>query len=193
MNWLGIMICFSLLSSCGLREREKQLQQKTQDINQKEQQLLLREKEVQMRLEEVEKREKKLDSNGTMVLRDTVAINPDFLGEWDVRMQCIETNCSGSAVGDTKLETWLIEQKDNDIIARAIANNALVRAYTGNFNGNMLFLSSIQQDTDQKLLSKMTVRLQKTKEKQLEGQREIQREDGCKILYSLDLKLKEKK
>jgi hypothetical protein len=193
MNWLGILICFSLLSSCGLREREKQLQQKTQEINQKEQQLLLKEKELQTRLEEIEKRENKLDSSGSLVLRDTVAINPDFLGEWDVRMQCTETTCSGSAVGDTKLETWLIEQKDNDIVARAMANNTLARVYTGSFNGNMLQLTSIQQDTDQKVLSKMTVRLQKTKDKQLEGRREIQREDGCKILYALELKLKEKK
>ncbi len=193
MNWLGILICFSLLSSCGLREREKQLQQKTQEINQKEQQLLLKEKELQTRLEEVEKRENKLDSSGSLVLRDTVAINPDFLGEWDVKMQCTETNCSGSAVGDTKLETWIIEQKENEIIARAMSGNNLVRAYTGNFNGNLLILNNEQEDPEHKVLSRMSVRLQKVKDNQLEGRREITRVGECRILYELELKRKEKK
>lgn len=193
MNWLGILICFFLLSSCGLREREKQLQQKTQEINQKEQQLLLKEKELQTRLEEVEKRENKLDSSGSLVLRDTVAINPDFLGEWDVKMQCTETNCSGSAVGDTKLETWIIEQKENEIIARAMSGNNLVRAYTGNFNGNLLILNNEQEDPEHKVLSRMSVRLQKVKDNQLEGRREITRVGECRILYELELKRKEKK
>ena len=193
MNWLGILICFSLLSSCGLREREKQLQQKTQEINQKEQQLLLKEKELQTRLEEVEKREHKLDSSGSLVLRDTVAINPDFLGEWDVKMQCTETNCSGSAVGDTKLENWVIEQKDNEIIAKAMSGNNLIRAYTGNFNGNLLILNNEQEDPEHKVLSRMSVRLQKVKDNQLEGRREITRVGECRILYELELKRKVKK
>jgi hypothetical protein len=193
MNWLGILICFSLLSSCGLREREKQLQQKTQEINQKEQQLLLKEKEIELKEEELLKREQALDSSGAKVVRDTVAINPDFLGEWEVKMLCVETNCSGSAVGDTKLETWIIEQKDNEIIARAMSGNNLVRAYTGNFNGNLLILNNEQEDPEHKVLSRMSVRLQKVKDNQLEGRREITRVGECRILYELELKRKVKK
>jgi hypothetical protein len=192
LNIVLVLLIF-FVSSCGLREREKQLQKKTEEINQKEQQLLLKEKELELKAEELSQRERALDSTGAIVLRDTVAINPDFLGEWEVKMQCVETNCAGSAVGDTRTEVWIIEQKDNEIIAKAMSGNTLVRAYTGKFNGNLLFMESEQEDPDHKVLSRMTVRLQKVKNNELEGRREIIRVGDCKILYALDLKRNEKK
>lgn len=191
MKLTGIVFMVLFFCSCGLKERERELQKKTEEINQKEQQLLLREKELQILQEELEKRKRALDSNGTVVVRDTVAINPDFLGQWDVRMECIETTCSGSAVGDTRTENWIIEQKENEIIAKAMSNNNLVRAYVGSFSGNSLLLVAEQEDPNHKVVSRMSVRLQKTKDNQLEGRREINRE-GCRIMYALELKRKEK-
>ena len=56
-------------------------------------------------------------------------------------MTCIETTCPGSAVGDTKTETWDINYENNLIIAKAMANNKLVRVYTGSYDGTNLTLS----------------------------------------------------
>jgi len=42
-------------------------------------------------------------------------------------MRCTETNCSGSAVGDTKNEQWEIGYQNGGIVAQAFSGNKLVR------------------------------------------------------------------
>lgn len=182
-----IMLLVFCFQSCGLREREKELDAKTKEVNEKEQQLMLREKAIELKEKELMSLQQKLDSTGVQLPKDTVAVNPEFLGEWNVRMNCIETSCQGSAVGDTKTETWLIEKQENNITAKAMSANQLVRAYTGRFNGSFLVLNATQTDSS-KVQARITVRLQRINTGQLEGQREISRPGDCRILYELQLK-----
>ena len=103
-----------------------------------------------------------------------------------VEMQCTETNCPGSAVGDVKNEQWDFKFQNNMVIASAMSNNQLVRVYTGDYVGNTLKLSVQQDSTDAS--AKIIVRLQQTKDKEMTGDREITQANGCRILYSLRLK-----
>ncbi len=187
-----IVLLICCLQSCGLREREMKLDAKAKEVNEKEQQLILKEKALELKEQELMAFQKKLDSTGIELPRDTVAVNPDFLGSWQVKMSCIETNCQGSAVGDTKNEHWLIEQQASGIIAKALTGDQLVRAYTGRFNGSFLVLTSTQEDENQKIQSRMNVRLQRVDKNMLEGQREITRPGECRIVYELQLKRTEK-
>jgi hypothetical protein len=177
------------LTGCGLRDREMELEKKTIEVNQKEQELLLKEKSLQIKEEELAHKEKLLDSSSNKSAADSLAVlHPEIPGTWNVTMRCTETTCSGSAVGDTKNEQWVIGYQNNTVIANAISDNKLVRVYTGTFNNNSIELSTQPDSSDTDLKTKMIVRLLVTKENNMTGQREIIRPEDCRIVYSLDLK-----
>jgi len=165
---------------CDFREREDALTKKEALLNQKEQELLLKEKTLQLKEEEFIKRKQSLDST---LQFDSAAYNAALPGSWDVRMSCTETSCPGSAVGDTKTEIWEIRYQENNVIARAMVNNELVRTYSGIFTGNTLELVETRENTGTQPATRMVVRLRLSSEKQMEGQREIERIGQCKIIY----------
>jgi hypothetical protein len=181
---------FILFSGCSLRQREIELDKKTQQVNAKEQELSLKEQSLDFREQALNEREKSLDSTTKKIANDSLFIlHPDLPGSWNVKMVCTSTNCAGSAIGDTKNEQWDFTFQDNSIIASASSNNKLVRVYTGNFMGDGIKLT-LQSDSTDSQSAKMTIRLQtKTKsENEMEGEREIIQSGGCKIVYSLQLK-----
>ncbi len=188
MKWIFLFsICIGIFSSCSLRQREIELNKKLADVNAREQQLSLKEQSLDFREQQLNEREKKLDSTTRKNSNDSLYVQHQQLpGTWAVRMQCTETNCPGSAVGDTKNEQWEFKFQDNSVIARAISNNQLVRIYTGTYFGDLLKLSV--QDTTDANSAKMVIRLQNVKDKEMEGEREIIQASGCRILYSLQLK-----
>lgn len=176
------------LISCSSRQHEKRLQQKELELNQKEQELLMKERSLQEREDQLAERENMLDSSTNKLLVDTsVLLNTQLPGVYSATMHCTETTCPGSAVGDTKTEQWQINYQDNQVIAKAISGNKQIRVYTGNYSGNILELSS-QQNDSLPSTTKMIVRLQETEENEMEGQREIIRGEDCHIVYALQLK-----
>ena len=190
MKWIlsSLILYMLVLQGCSLRQRETELDQKLADVNEKEQQLSLKEQSLDIREQQLNEKEKLLDSTTKKIANDSLYIlHPQLPGTWLVKMQCTETNCSGSAVGDTKNEQWEFKFQDNSIIASAISNNQLVRVYTGSYTGNSLKLS-LQQDSTDTQAAKMTIRLQNIKDKEMEGEREIIQASGCRIVYSLQLK-----
>ena len=183
-----LFLCLALVSSgCGLREREDALEKRENEINQKEQRLLLLEKELQLKEEELALRQRQMDSTQNQFARkDSAVINPQLIGNWAVTMRCTATTCEGSAVGDTKNETWQIYYQDQNVIAKAISDNKLVRTYTGIYTDNELLLTAQQEPEAPN--TKITVRLTPKNENELEGTREIVRTDVCHIVYSITLK-----
>ena len=174
-------------SSCSLREREKELERRTTELNEKEQQLLLKEQTLKLKEDELAIKESRLDSTGHFNTdSDTTQTNPMYFGNWHVRMDCIETNCTGSAVGDSKIEQWTIDSAENGVIVRARVGTHLVRVYSGRQQGGYLQLSSEESRTAGGNV-KMLVRLQLSGE-DVEGRREITRPGECRIVYRLDLK-----
>ncbi len=176
-----------LFSGCSLRQREIELDKKLAEVHEKEQELSLKEQSLDFREQQLDAREKILDSTSKKNAIDSLHINHQQLpGTWAVRMQCTETNCPGSAVGDTKNELWEFKFQDNGVVASASSNNQLVRIYTGTFINGTLRLSVQQDSTGQ--FAKMAVRLQNVTDKEMDGEREIIQANGCRILYSLQLK-----
>ena len=180
---LIILLAFLFLQSCDLRQREEDLQKREAQLNEKEQELLLKEKTLQLKEEELVKKQQVIDST---TIKDTTAqYNAQLIGSWAVKMTCTETSCSGSAVGDTKTETWDISYQDKNVIAKAKVNNELVRAYSGTYNGNILELVEAREGTTEQTPTKIIVRLRLINDVQMEGQREIERMGECKIIYSV--------
>lgn len=196
MRWFLVIMLALNLTSCSIREREKEIERKTMEINQREQELLFREKSLALKEEELLRRESAFDSlhkrdsaivdslQGDSITR----VNPRVAGTWSVKMTCTETSCSGSAIGDTRNEQWEITIQDDAIIARAMSNNKLVRTYTGNSRGGLIYLTTQQEALDTEQAVRMIVRLQETRNNEMEGRREIIRTDECRILYKLELK-----
>jgi hypothetical protein len=186
-----ILLPFSF-SSCSIREREKQLEKKIAEIEQREQQLLLKEKLLLLREEELAQKEKVFDSaavgmrDSTAVTDSTIVRDTTLIGNWTVRMHCTETNCTGSAVGDTKTEIWEFNYQDNSIIAKANVDGKLVRIYIGKHLNNRLQLTARHDENEQ--TTRMVVDVQRSARDEMRGTREIFRPDGCRIVYELELK-----
>jgi len=188
MKWyvLSLIALLFFTPGCEPRTREEELQKKEIALNQKEQELLLKEKTLHLKEQELQQREQKMDSS---LKTDTTNLyNPALIGRWSVKMTCIETTCTGSAVGDTKNEQWDISYQGKTIIAKAMAGDKLVRIYTGFFTDNRVELTEDTESTPSQTATKMVVRLQIVDETSIDGQREIVREDDCKVVYELQMK-----
>ena len=183
-NFFLLLLIFSMLYSCDYKQREEDIRKKEKELNLKEQHLLQKEKTLSLKEDELLQRERKLDTIANDSLK---LIHQPFIGTWLVNMTCSETTCAGSAVGDTKTETWIITFEQEHLIARAQAGNDLIRIYTGLFNGTEVILNETKNDTNAPL-TQMTVRLRMVDEKNLEGHREIVRENQCKVVYTLQMK-----
>ncbi len=168
-------------SGCGGRQREQELERKVAEINQKEQQLLLKEQELNRRERLLDSVKHKLNSSSISQVNTTLA------GTWQVDMRCIETNCPGSTLGDTRTEQWMIDFQGNEVIVKVMDDSTLVRVYTGVSAGSNLELYSQSEGTTPHQLTKMIVRLLQTRNNHLEGQREIIRPENCRIVYALDV------
>lgn len=184
-----IVLFFSFLalsfSSCNLREKEEALNLKEAQLNEKEQELLLKERTLQLKEEELSRAKEKLDS--TALVDTTALFNQALIGTWAVRMTCTQTSCPGSAVGDTKTETWEINYQGKYVVARVMVNNELVRTYSGTYNGNTLELVQRTESSATEPETNITIRLKLVNETQLEGTREIERIGDCKITYSVKM------
>lgn len=185
-----VLLCFLVFiffSSCGLREREMELEQKMKQVNQKEQELLLKERSLEIREAELKKKEKRFDTAYKISMDSLRAAYPQLEGRWNVTMRCIETTCPGSAVGDTKSEDWLFTIENNAIIVTAMYDGKIERIYSGKFTGNSIELLAKPENANTENPVKIVVRLQQTKGTEMNGQREIIRPENCRILYTLSL------
>ena len=166
-----------VIQGCGLNEREKNLQRKQVEINQKEQQLLVWEQRLKIREQELNNAKQSLDS--TQLQIDT-AYNPLIIGKWIVKMACIETNCDGSAIGDTKTEQWDISYNGKNIVVKAYSGIVLIRVYTGSYRNKVVKI--VDEKPNSGVLISAT--LNYIGENRMDGLREISQKD-CKIVYQL--------
>ena len=120
---------------------------------------------------------KKKQQEDSTAINDSLQAEP-ITGKWVVKMRCTETNCSGSAIGDSKTETWEIVY-DKGIIVNSFTGNELSRIYNGSFSQNRLEAVHGQPGAE----SVMRIMLE-MKDNKMEGTREVERTD-CKIRYTL--------
>lgn len=150
-------------------------------LNHREEALNIRERQLELREQQLAH----LKEDTTVSKPDT--LNSDLLGKWLVKMTCTETTCAGSAVGDSKTEQWEITADNGKVIARAMDGNILTRIYTGTYNGNTIELLHIRRKEGSQPEIKMIVRLRVMNGTLADGQREILRENDCKVVYALQL------
>lgn len=183
MRGIIILILVACITSgCDTRQREEALQKRTAELDAKEKQLVLKEQSLQTREEQLLQKELRLDSSRL----DSLQLNPALQGNWSVKMTCTEATCTGSAVGDTKIETWTFSRENNLVIARAMAGDKLVRTYAGTYiNGTIELVDNIEPNASAPA-TKMIVRLNSVSDNTMDGIREIIRPD-CKIVYTLKL------
>jgi len=187
MKWFSLFLIalFFCTPGCELKQREAELEKREAALNQKEQELIVKEKTLQIKEQELLQREQKMDST---LKADTIhQYNPALTGTWQVKMTCTETTCPGSAIGDVKTEQWNISYQASTVVARAMASDKLVRIYTGSFNGSTVELVEDKTSTVSDTTTKMVVQLRFIDATSMEGQREIIRNNECKIVYALQL------
>ncbi len=183
MKWIYFAcLVLIVLPGCNFKEREKAIQEKENALALKEQQL--NDRELALQLAEGEFAKKQLVD--TLHTDSLFMVDNNILGQWNTKMICTQTTCSGSAIGDTKVETWTFYYENNQIVAKATSGEKLVRIYTGKVFNNAMELVENIESTLNEPTTKIVVRLKKQNERLLEGQREILRPD-CKIVYSLQL------
>lgn len=182
---LLLLPLFLLFSGCNLREREEALRLRETALNEREQQLMLREETLQVKEAALNQRTVNVDS--TRLQDTTHVVNPALAGNWQVKMTCTETTCPGSAVGDTKTEQWNFAYQDNRLVVKAVAGEQLARVYTGYSTASGIELAEENAGAGNQPAAKMMVRLHRVDDTRLEGQREIIRENDCRIVYALQL------
>lgn len=181
MKLLQPLIVFIMLlfGSCGLNEREKSIKNKEAELNDRQQALVLWEQQLTQKESALQEREHRLDSTKREI--DSVVIHgPSVVGKWQVKMQCVETSCSGSAIGDVKTEQWEFGSNGNEVIVKAYAGKNLTRIYNGSYTSRGMQLidkGSLSSTT-------MEVTLRMLNEKKMDGLREIVLPD-CKTTYSI--------
>jgi hypothetical protein len=192
MKWVALFLLTVLLFAQGCRdqEREKELKNWQTALTQKEQELNEKQNMLQLKEQELLHRQRKADSArmaDTALHQDTARLHqPAITGLWSVKMTCTETTCAGSAIGDTKNEQWNIASDGNQVLAKAMAGDKLVRDYSGVINERAIELKANSDSTSAQLPTRMHVTLRVVDSTSMQGEREIVRND-CRVIYSLQL------
>lgn len=180
------LLIAATLGSCGFEERKKSLDAREVSLNEKEQNLLIKEKML-LQLEDSIKLSIAKQDSLALSLKTLGLPLPDSLqGTWNINMLCTQTNCSGSAVGDTRKESWTFSGGDSaGVYVKAMQGENLVRVYTGIFDGSGFVLSTPNVTGDANTTT-MNVKLSINTPDKMNGTRIIQQADGCTITYKID-------
>lgn len=186
MKWMPLLclIVFLVMPGCEASQHEKELEKKARELQQKEEELQAKELALNLKEKELAQQVKSLDSTRQ---DSTFIYDPNLIGLWVVKMECIETTCPGSAVGDTKTEEWELSYQGDNIVAKALVGGNLIRVYRGIYTGNTLELIEGRQGTAKEPATKMVVRLRMTGKQTMEGQRDIIRDGYCKTIYAVSM------
>ena len=98
-------------------------------------------------------------------------------------MTCVETSCSGSAIGDVRNEQWNISYRNDLFIVEGMANGSVNTLYTGLYNGKELQLNSGESSVG----TIISIVLEPGEQGSMSGKREVTQSGGCKIVYKLNL------
>ena len=182
-NYFTVIALLILFTACGKSSNTKKLELREMQLENKEQELRMLEQQLALREQALTLRERSFDSLNNAV--DTIGIyNPLIVGSWKVTMECIETTCEGSAIGDTKTEQWNISYQNNRVVSRVVVDGKIARTYTGFYRENTLELSALQTPDPQTHMN-VVLTVNPSVAKVMEGQRIIIQSGKCKIVYRL--------
>lgn len=191
MKRLKIFLILSILyflASCGFKQRENALNEKEANLKQKEQQLMLWEKDLQLKEDSIKLLIARSDS---VLFIDSIAMLPSHLqGDWTAKMICIQTNCTGSAIGDVQNDNWQVSAQDSSVIIKSISKDGTInRVYTGNYYQGNTIRASVSNDNPAS--GKRLVEITGIGQNKMQGTRTVIQSDGCQIVYSLEMDKKQ--
>lgn len=191
MKKSALLILFLLvMAGCKDQAHEQQLQKREAEIARREQELALRENALTLREQRLLPKEQTLPTDTVQQVQPAdTALLRSLPGTWATRMSCIETDCPGSAIGDSKNEQWEFVLEQNTVRATASANKKIIRVYVGTLEGSELKMTAQHIPNETLPDAIFTVLLQAAGERRLEGRREISKPapDNCRIVYALEL------
>ncbi|RYE00129.1 MAG: hypothetical protein EOP54_01400 [Sphingobacteriales bacterium] len=174
------------LSSCGFEERKQALDAREISLKEREQSLLIKEKMLLQLEDSIKLSTARQDSLSLSLTKPGLPLPDSLQGTWNINMLCTQTNCSGSAVGDTRKESWTFSGGDaTGIYVKAMQGENLVRVYSGIFDGSGFVLST-PNGSGEANTTTMNVKLNINTRDKLSGSRVIQQADGCTITYKID-------
>lgn len=161
-------------------QREAELAKKEKELLEKEKELLQKENET-LQAQQAQEQEVKREAEKN---REKGYSPSSIVGNWEVAMNCTSSDCSNSAVGDIRTETWQIQFRDNKIKVTVTNSDTQVKEYEGTLNGNTLTLKSTR--TAGFSTGKATINVSLQDDNQMTGTREVLKGSGstiCKIEY----------
>jgi hypothetical protein len=180
MKKIYLLLFLLIVFSCNNAETQ-QMKARGIALEKLRDSLLVKERELDLKAQELEKREQMLDTTNNNVPEGI--INPNLTGKWQVRMTCVETNCTGSAIGDVRNEQWNLSYRNDLFIVEGLTNGAVNTLYTGLYNGNELQLNADNTATG----TAISIILTPAEGGTMVGRREVTQAGGCKIFYRLNL------
>jgi hypothetical protein len=175
-----------LLVGCDYSDREQALRRKETALNQREAELINRERIVEAA--EAKLKAAKVGRDVTLKPDSSRYYQPALTGDWQVRMTCTESNCTGFAVGDSRTEQWTVSYIGYTLFVRAMTKNTFIRSYNGYAFENSIELSERRDSTRASSDVRMKIRLQLSDSSSMSGDREIVQDNNCKVVYALQLK-----
>lgn len=186
-----IILCFAfLLNNCGLNERKEAIEQNEAALQQKEQRLLLLEKNLKLKEDSLNLI---LARRGNSSYTDSISLLPPALwGAWSVKMVCIQTTCSSSAIGDVRTDSWQITGQDSAVIIKTVTHDNVTRIYTGNYyQDNTIRVSDRTHETAVSNVPVRIVEIVDIRNNKMKGTRVLIQQDGCHVTYSLEMDKKQ--
>ena len=175
-----------LSAGCDYSSREQSLQEKETALNQRETALVNRERIVEAA--EAKLKAAKVGREATSKPDSSGYYQPALTGDWQVRMTCTESNCTGFAVGDSRTEQWSVSYVGYSLFVRAMNKNTFIRSYNGYAFENSIELKERRDSTRKSADVSMRIRLQLSDSTTMSGDREIIQDNNCKVVYALQLK-----
>ena len=180
---ITLSVSLMLFAACREAYKERELAERLNQVSLKEKELAQKEDSLRAREAALRTREVRLDS--LLTSRDSVrTVHPEVVGAWTVTMKCTETSCPGSAIGDQKTEQWTVRYEADRVVVDAISSNKQQRTFHGAFHDAQLTLA-VQKSTA--MVADITIKLTLSKPNKLEGVREVVQQDGCKVLYAMEV------
>jgi hypothetical protein len=173
-------------AGCDHNGREQALRDKESALNLREADLVNRERIVEAA--EAKLKATKAGRDAAFKPDSSSYYQPVLTGDWQVRMTCTESNCTGFAVGDSRTEQWTFSYVGYSLFVTALTRNTFSRAYKGYAFENSIELRERRDSNRASADVSMKIRLQLSDSTTMAGDREIIQDNSCKVVYALQLK-----
>ena len=180
MKQIAFILSVICLLSCNDLERQKELEQRENILLEKEKAFAQKESEYQSLI-------KMRDS--VFAKKDTVVYQSwpsNFLGTWNSKVVCIESNCSDYVIGDIRTDQWEFDSDSTQLVVKTINNKKLTRVYNASFENNVINMSFSSDSLAQKLVD-MQVVLSDITDDKIKGTRVITIDNKCSAKFSVEL------